>query len=189
MTRDEFLKRLSRGLRGMPQAALADIVGDYEAHFEAAAAEGRSDREVAAALGDPARLARELKLEAGIRRWQESRSPSSAWAAVVAFIGLGALDIIILLPLLISLIGVLIAFYVAVIAVFVAGAVVMIAGPFAGVSPTGAVGVALGGLGIMAMAITLGSLLLIVSVGLVNLLLWFGRLHYRVLQPAIEQNA
>ncbi len=37
MTRDEFLRRLNRGLAGGPPDAIADIVSDYEAHFAAAA--------------------------------------------------------------------------------------------------------------------------------------------------------
>ena len=58
MTRDDFLKRLDRGLAGMPADARADITSDYAAHFDAAAEEGRSEAEVAEALGDPGRLAR-----------------------------------------------------------------------------------------------------------------------------------
>ena len=35
-----------------------DVIADYEAHFDAGAAEGRSELEVAEALGNPGRLAR-----------------------------------------------------------------------------------------------------------------------------------
>ena len=42
MTRNEFIKRLTTGLSGMPQDAVDDIVSDYQAHFEAGLAEGRS---------------------------------------------------------------------------------------------------------------------------------------------------
>ena len=58
MMRNEFIKRLKAGLKGMPQDAIDDIVADYEEHFEAGLAEGRSEEEVAAALGNPSRLAR-----------------------------------------------------------------------------------------------------------------------------------
>jgi uncharacterized membrane protein len=188
MTRDEFLKRLGRGLSGMPADEVADIIGDYEAHFDAAAEDGRSEAEVAKALGDPARIARELRLEAGIRRWQEVRSPSSAWAAVIAFIGLGAIDIIVLLPLLLSVIGVMIGLYVAVIGVFIVGGVAMIAGPFSSF-PGGSLVALLTGLGVMSAAIFAGALLVICTIWLINALMWFGRLHYRVIQPAIDPDA
>ncbi|MBW8859629.1 MAG: DUF1700 domain-containing protein, partial [Caulobacter sp.] len=47
MTRAEFLTRLKRGLAGMPAAQIADIVADYEAHFNDAQEAGRSESEVA----------------------------------------------------------------------------------------------------------------------------------------------
>ena len=61
MTRNEFIRRLKRGLSGLPAADQDEVVADYEAHFDAGAAEGRSDVEVAEALGNPSRLARELR--------------------------------------------------------------------------------------------------------------------------------
>ena len=79
MTRDDFIKRLERGLAGMPADVIAEITGDYTDHFDAAAEDGRSEAEVAEALGDPGRIARELRLEAGIKRWEQGRSPSAAW--------------------------------------------------------------------------------------------------------------
>lgn len=188
MTRDEFLRRLRRGLDGVPQAAADDILGDYEAHFAAASAEGRSDAEVAEALGDPARLARELRLEAGIRRWEEARSPSSAWTAVIAFLGLGAIDILVLLPLLLPAIGVIVGLYGALLALFVAGGATLIAGPFSGF-PGGIPAALLAGLGLMSAAVAFAALLSIAAIGLVNALLWFGRLHYRVIEPAIKGDA
>jgi len=185
MTRDEFLKRLRRGLQGAPDATVNDIMSDYEAHFDAASAEGRSDAEVAEALGDPARIARELRLEAGIKRWEEVRSPSSAWTAVIAFLGLGAIDILVLLPILLPAIGVIIGLYAALLGLFIAGGGITIAGPFSGF-PGGPVAAVLVGLGLMAAAVAFVALLNIVTIGLVNALLWFGRLHYRVIEPAIK---
>lgn len=188
MTRDEFLKRLRRGLDGIAPDAIADIMSDYEAHFDAAQAESRSEAEVAEALGDPSRLARELRLEAGIRRWEEVRSPSSAWTAVIAFLGLGAIDILVLLPLLLPAIGVIIGLYAALLGLFIAGGAMLIAGPFSGF-PGGAAAALLCGLGLMAAAVAFTALLTIVAIGLVNALLWFGRLHYRVIEPAIKPDA
>jgi len=185
MTRDEFLKRLNRGLAGVSPEAAADIVADYEAHFEAAEAEGRSEAEVAEALGDPARIAREHKLEAGVRRWETARTPSSAAGAIVAVLGLGAIDILVLAPVLLPMIGVIVGLYLALIGVFFAGGGVMIAGPFSGF-PGGAAAAVLGGLGMMAAAVALAALLTIATIWLVNGLIWFGRLHVKLIKPAIE---
>lgn len=185
MTRNEFIRRLKAGLKGVPEAELADIVADYEAHFDAALAEGRSEAEVAEALGNPGRLARELRLEAGIRNWQSDRSPSSAWAAVLAFMGLATIDILILLPIVLPVLGVMFGLFVAVIGAFIAGGFVMIAGPFSGF-PGGPLVSILGGLGTMAAAVGAGALLTLFSIWVVNGLMWFGRLHYRVIEPAIH---
>lgn len=185
MNRDDFLRRLQRGLKGLPRETVDDIMSDYAEHFAAAHAEGRSDAEVAEALGDPARLARELRLEAGIKRWEEARSPSSAWTAVIAFLGLGAIDILVLLPVLVSVLAVIFGLYVGLLAIFVGGGLTLFAGPFSDF-PGGAPAAVLCGLGLMAGAVAFTALLSIVSIWLVNALLWFGRLHYRVIEPAIK---
>lgn len=185
MTRDEFLKRLHNGLIGMRQDAIDDIMSDYDAHFDAALEEGRSEAEVAAALGDPARLARELRLEAGVRRWEQVRTPSSAVSAIVAVLGLGAIDILVLAPILLPVLGVIFGLYVAMVGVFIAGGAVLIAGPFSGF-PGGLFAAILCGLGMMSAAIAFGALLTAVTIWLINGLIWFGRLHMRLIKPAID---
>ncbi len=44
----------------------------------------------------------------------------------------------------------------------------------------------LGGLGLMASSVASGSVLTLISIGLVNALIWYGRLHYQLLKPAID---
>lgn len=188
MTRNDFMTRLRRGLAGLPAAAVDEMVADYEAHFDDAAAAGRGEAEVAAALGDPDRLARELRAEAGLKRWETEKNPSAAAAAVFAVLGLGAIDILILLPILMGVIGTLFGLLIAVVAGFFAGGVVMVSGPFFD-PPGGPLTAILGGLGMMGLSASAGALLAIVSVWLVNALVWYGRLHYRPLKPAIEPQA
>ena len=185
MTRQAFLARLRDGLRGLSPQAAADIVADYEAHFNDGEAAGRSEAEVAAALGDPDRLAREIRAESSMTRWREERSPSSAASAVFAVLGLGAIDILVLLPILMGIAGVIFALAIAAVVCFFAGAMVFAAGPFAD-PPGGPVAAVLLGIGIMAGSASGGAILTIVSIGLMNLLVWYGRLHYRLLKPALE---
>ncbi|ESQ76120.1 DUF1700 domain-containing protein [Asticcacaulis sp. AC402] len=185
MTKDQFIERLKAGLKGLKAEAIADIVADYEAHFAEAAAAGRSEAEVAAALGDPGRLARELKAEAGMKNWESAKSPSSAAGAILGIIGLGALDILVLLPILGGVVGTLIGVFTAAIGIFIAGGVLFAAGPFTPL-PGGVAAAMLGGVGVMAGAAALGALTAVLSVWLVNGLIWYGRLHYRVLKPALE---
>ncbi|MFT4251266.1 MAG: DUF1700 domain-containing protein [Caulobacter sp.] len=188
MTRAEFINRLKRGLAGLPATTIADAVADYEAHFDDAASAGRTEAETAAALGDPDRLARELRAEAGLKRWEETKNPSAAAGAVFAVLGLGAIDILILLPILMGVIGALFGFFMAGIGIFIAGGFVFSAGPFFN-PPGGPAFAILSGIGLMAAATSLTAVTGLVTVGLVNVLVWYGRLHYRLLKPAIEPQA
>jgi uncharacterized membrane protein len=185
MTRQAFMARLREGLRGLPPQAQADIVSDYETHFADGAAAGRSEADVAAGLGDPGRLARELRAEAGLRRWEEDRNPSGAAAALFALLGLGALDILIMLPVIMAVGGTLFGFGVAVIAVFVVGGAVFAAGPFTGM-PGGPAAAILLGIGLMTGAASIGALVAICTIGFVNALVWYARLHFRLLKPSLE---
>jgi uncharacterized membrane protein len=185
MTRQAFMARLVEGLRGLPPSTVAEIMADYETHFTEGAAAGRSEADVAAALGDPGRLARELRAEHGLKRWEEERSASAGAGAVFAVLGLGAIDLLVLLPILMGVGGTIFGLGVAVEALFFAGGVVFATGPFAGF-PGGTSAAVLAGLGLMSGAASLGALLALVSIGLVNALVWYGRLHYRLLKPALE---
>lgn len=118
MNRSDFLAQLRRALHGLPEAEIEDILSDYTQHFAEGTAAGRSEEEVAAALGDPGRLARELRAEAKLRRWETYRTPGALIGAIVALGGLLAIDLLILLPFLCCL----------VFAVFIAGIVLLALG-------------------------------------------------------------
>jgi len=187
MTRAEFLTRLRRGLNGLPSETIDEIVADHEAHFVEAAAKGRNDPEIAAALGNPERLAREVRAEAGLARWEAEKTPGNAVAAMVALIGLASLDILFLLPLLVGVVSSLAAVFVAAIAVFIAGGVVFVAGPFAA-PPGGPLVAIFVGVGVMALGVVMAAVTAVLTIWLVNALVWFGRLHYRLLKPALQQS-
>jgi uncharacterized membrane protein len=185
MNRQEFLGRLRDGLRELTPKAIDDIVADYEAHFAEGEAAGRSETEVAAALGDPGRLARELRTEAGLKRWETERNPSAAASAVFAVLGLGAIDVLILLPIILSIAGTLFGFSIVAVVGFGAGAVLMVAGPFIEAGSNVAA-LMLAGMGLMAGATSIGAVTALVSIGFVNALVWYARLHMRLLRPALE---
>jgi len=184
MTREAFIARLREGLRGLPPQTVADVIADYETHFADGLAAGRSEAEVADALGDPGRLAREVRAEIGLKRWEEERSPSGAASALLAVLGLGALDLFILLPILMAIGGTLFGVGVAAIAGLFAGGALFAAGPFTDF-PGGPAAAILGGLGLMSGATAVGAVVILVCIGLVNALVWYARLHYRLLKPAL----
>jgi len=185
MSRQAFLNRLRQGLRGLPPQVIDDIAADYEAHFAEGAAAGRSEAEIAAALGDPERLARELRAEASLKRWEADRNPSAAAGAIFAILGLGAIDVLILLPILMSIGGTLFGFGMAALACFAVGAVIFVAGPVM-IHGAPIPAIMMAGLGVMALGVFIGSLTTLVTIGFVNALVWYGRLHMRVLRPALE---
>ncbi len=98
MNRAMFLSELRMGLSGLPHNEIDETVADYETHFSDGMAAGRSEAAIANALGDPARLARELRAEAGFKRWETERSAGSMVSAVFALLGLATLDLIFLIP-------------------------------------------------------------------------------------------
>jgi len=185
MTRAEFMARLRQGLVGLPMAAAAEIAADYEAHFEDGVAAGRSEAEIAAALGDPGRLARELRAEAGARRWGQEQTASSAAGAIFAILGLGAIDILILLPIVLPVFGTLLAMLLTGVGVFIGGGFVLAVGPFVG-APGGAFAAILLGVGLMGLGLFMGGLFALLTKWLIDATVWYARLHYRVLKPALE---
>ena len=157
-----------------------------ETHFAEAAAKGRSEAEVAARLGDPVRMARELRAEAGLKRWEQERNLRAALGAVVAVLGLATLDLFIMLPLLLVAASLLLVLIVVGASLALAGLLLLLlafahAVPgFSGTWLQGlllAIGITCGG----ASAVATGSLL---TIGAVNLLVRYARLHYRAVTPS-----
>ena len=185
MTRQEFLARLRAGARGLPPAATDEIIGDYEAHFDDGAAAGRDEASVAQALGDPDRLARELKAQASLNRWEAERNPSAAANAVFAVLGLGAIDILVLLPIVLWIIGALFAMAIVAIVAFAIGVATMVAGPFV-IHGGPIAALILLGLGLMFCGACIGALTAVGSIGCTHALVWYGRLHLRLLKPALD---
>jgi uncharacterized membrane protein len=183
MTRDAFLAELRANLRGIPIKAADEIVADYASHFDEGRAEGRAEEDIAAGLGDPARLARELRAEAGLKRWDQERSVSAAAAAVLAILSLGAIDVLILLPVLMVVVSVMFAFVCVAAALIVAGLAMLLFGAFMGFMG-GLPQALLCGLGFFSGGLSLGALQILIGIGLTNLMMRYGRFHVRLLKPA-----
>ncbi len=185
MNKAEFLARLKRGLVGLPAAAADEIVADYESHFAEALEAGRTEEQVAEALGNPDRLARELKAEAGAKAWNQQPTASNAMGAIFGIIGLGALDILILLPLVLPVFGTVLSFLLAGFGVFIAGGSALVIGPFLGL-PGGPLAAVLMGVGLMGLGIFMVAIMAVLTKWLIDATIWYARLHYRVLKPALE---
>jgi uncharacterized membrane protein len=185
MNKAAFLDILGDELAGLPAQDIDEILADYSAYFDEGLASGRSEEHIAAGLGDPKRLARELRAETGLRRWENHRSLRNSATALVALGGLAAVDILLLLPLL----------FAAVLTVLVLGLVIFVLGiigvglllsvfkpsPFAPVSTIVLRIVA--GIGVISASAGIATLLLFAFNGAIRKLGSFARLHYRLLKP------
>jgi len=186
MTRESFLARLRNGLAGLPPKDIDDIIADYDTHFSDGAAAGRSEDAVADALGDPARLAKELRAEAGIRRWESNRSAVNFVVALFALLGLATVDVMFLLPLLCVIAAVSLGLSIAAIIVTFAGLVVLTSAVWGMLvfASGGTIVGTLTGLGLFAGGLGGGALLLLSLDALMRLLGRYARLHYRLLNPS-----
>ena len=183
MNRAHFMAQLRDGLSGLHHSDIDDILRDYDSHFADGAADGRSEDEVAAALGDPARLAREMRAEVGFRRWEQNRSAGNFLGVVLALLGLATLDFVILLPILCALAAVFFGLSVACLGCVVGGTFLLFSLLWGGVMGNAAMQLLIG-LGLISGAIGGGALLLWIMEALAKLLIRYARLHFRLFDTA-----
>ncbi|MCP3472853.1 DUF1700 domain-containing protein [Bradyrhizobium sp. CCGUVB1N3] len=185
MNRADFLRILRDGLAGLPREDVDDVLADYAAHFEDARASGRPEEEVAEALGEPRRLARELRAETGLRRWENHHSLQNSTAALLALGGLALVDVILLLPLLlvVMLILLIIAFVMLVLGIVGIGLLISLYKHAGNGHIVELVLRGLAGIALVTTGAGFGALLLLGLNAAVRWLGGYARLHYRLLKP------
>jgi uncharacterized membrane protein len=178
--RIEFLATLRAGLRGVPQAAIDDIVADYTAHFDEGAAANRSEAEIAAALGEPLALADEHRMALRIESFERAPSVRSGAQVLAGAVALGAINTVLLCVLapLLGLLVLVVAF--AVVTFLVAGIWLFVAGASLEL-PGGLTTAVLCGFGLIAAAVSLAALLMLAGHALVNAIGRYSRLRFRLL--------
>ncbi len=92
MTRAEFMEKLERELRARKVPEPEDILAEYRRHFEYKLADGYSEEETAARLGDPAELA--AQFEPG--EAQETRRAGGFGRSALTWTGLVFADVFVL---------------------------------------------------------------------------------------------
>lgn len=186
MTKVQFLETLERRLAGLPRAEIDDVIADYATHFEDGRAAGRSEAEIAEALGDPVRLARELRAEAGFRRWETARTPGNFFAVLFGFLALIAVDFVFLLPFIIGLLVFTLIAGIVMVALCIAG-LALLSKLFSwhfGLFDLPSLTRTLGGLGLLGIGIGGSALLMLMVDYVVRGLGRYARLHYTLLNKA-----
>jgi uncharacterized membrane protein len=64
--REAYLMTLRLELADLPATLAEDMIGDLDAHFRDALAAGKGEAEAAQRLGDPVRLAHDLRVAVGV---------------------------------------------------------------------------------------------------------------------------
>lgn len=129
MNRQTFMNELSRHLTGISEDEKQDILFDYDEHFRIGIEGGRIEEEIAAALGDPRTIAKQLRANHMIEKVQTIKSPGNMFRAVLATMGLGFFNLVFVSGLFIGVIAILISIFVASFS-FVVGGVGVAIGTF-----------------------------------------------------------
>lgn len=126
MSKQEFLNRLEALLQNMPEDERQDILYDYEEHFQNGTASGKNEAEIAASLGSPQTIAKEIMASYQVAQAAKEASPGNILKAVLATVSLGFINLVFVLGPLLAIAGVLFALYSMTLAL-IAAPVVMLA--------------------------------------------------------------
>ncbi len=109
MTKYQFIKILDSTLKGLPSDERLDIIQDFEEHFAIGSEEGKTEEEIAASLGSPNQIAKELLASHHLEKVEATATTGNIIRAVWAIIGLGFFNLLIVLGPFITLAAVIIA--------------------------------------------------------------------------------
>lgn len=108
MTKDKWLEKLRKGLNGLSKEELEDILADYEEYFYDAMEKGRSEEEITNSLGDPVKLAKQLKADSRIKTAQANMNVKNVLKATFAIVTLSLFNIIVMLGPITAIIGLIV---------------------------------------------------------------------------------
>lgn len=109
MTKKQFLSQLDSALKSLPADERQDILQDYQEHFDIGMEKGNTEEEIAASLGSPTQIAKELLAAYHLEKVEATTSTGNILRAMWAVVGLGFLNLIFVLGPFIALTGVMFA--------------------------------------------------------------------------------
>ena len=126
MNKEEYLKKLARLVKKIPKEDREDILSDYEEHFSIGMENGRSEKEISKALGDPETVAKQIKAEYMIRKAENKPSAGTVIEAVLAVAGLGLFNLVLVAIPALGVAAIILALVVAGLAVILIGILTML---------------------------------------------------------------
>ena len=133
MNREEYLAALRKSLGRTAEEEKKEILADYDEHFRVGLSEGRTEEEIAKALGNPSAIGKTYRIENLADETRKGWGLSDVFRAVFASVSLGFFNIIVVLGPFLGLAGVLIGMWAAAVSIGVSGITVILAaivGPF-----------------------------------------------------------
>ena len=109
MNKERFMEQLEASLGRISKEERQDILQDYEEYFEIGMEQGKTEQEIAASLGSPKQIAKELLAAYHLEQAEKSASAGNVMRAVWAALGLGFFNIVIVLGPFVALLGVMLA--------------------------------------------------------------------------------
>ena len=113
MNKKEFLSDLERHIRRLPKGEKEEILQDYEEYFSIGLEEGKTERQIVESLGSPKQLSKELRADFHIEKMEVTSSTRNMFRAVWAVIGLGFVNLVIVLGPFLVLLTLLLAGWIA----------------------------------------------------------------------------
>lgn len=182
MNRYDFMRQLSDGLKKLPKEEVSDILSDFEEYFSCASKEGRGEEELCERLGDPKKLAKEYTAQKFIENANEKRSAKTMSKAFLGAAGLGILNFLYVLFVVVVGYIVIASLYIAVCSVGLAG----LGGVVYSLTCSAAVGALMTLFGVFA-GIALAALSVLAFIGLVQLCKLFRRGNMAFLNGTSER--
>lgn len=106
MNKRQFLDTLNASLKPLSSSERADILRDFEEHFNVGVAEGKSEPEISEGLGSPYKIAKETLATYHIEQDSDRAPVDNTPRFVLATIGMSFFNLVIVLGPLMALIGI-----------------------------------------------------------------------------------
>jgi uncharacterized membrane protein len=121
MTKKEFVSLMKKELSGLSKAERDDILMEYEVHFAEGVKSGKTEERIAKELGSPRELSKMYKVGVLIQEAEENVSTNNIIRAILASVGLGLFNLILVLGPFVAIVGVIVGIFGASIGLVVAG--------------------------------------------------------------------
>lgn len=109
MNEQQFLSTLEQSLKKVPKEEREDMLNDYREHFAIGKDEGKSEEDIAYALGAPRKIGKEMQATYHLEKAKSDTTTGNVLRAVWAGIGIGFFNLVIVLGPFIAIAAVIVS--------------------------------------------------------------------------------